>query len=323
CEIDGYSYLPGERRYKDDCYEYVCQNGTLEKTNKTHPECCLRDFDYLYFWYDGNDWDDNYPKYWQRFLWWYQDPEYFGYRYDYIDILNNYTWEATLNGELYNSSCQQSTCVSHNTWEPTGHIHASCCEYNGIWYYHGKPTYKDDCIGYVCNGGEWIKTNYTDPTCCKNEEWLNFDYNYYEYWWADYDFRREWYDEGQPDKEWARINTTKRDSDCQEYVCTARNTWVLTGNVLENCTEPAGCEFNGVLYNHTERLPGCFKVYCVDGNWLQSGYIDPECSKCYARWDPHIKTFDGYYYSYHGFCNYAMAQLGTSFNPSYGIFSQF
>ncbi|KAK7077697.1 hypothetical protein SK128_014396, partial [Halocaridina rubra] len=111
------------------------------------------------------------------------------------------------------------------------------CEYNGTRYSHGKPTYKDDCIGYVCNRGEWIKTSYTDPTCCKNEEGLNFDYNfcdYNEYWWADYNFTSDNYYEGQPDKEWARINTTKSDSDCQEYVCTARNTWVPTGNVVEN-----------------------------------------------------------------------------------------
>ncbi|KAK7083833.1 hypothetical protein SK128_001860, partial [Halocaridina rubra] len=120
CEVDGYSYLPGERRYKDDCYEYVCQNSKLEKTNKTHPECCTREYDYSYYEYDILD-----EKYWQLFLWWYQDPEYFEYHSDYIDELNNYTWQTTLNEQLYDSNCQFSTCVSRNTWEPTGHVHFS------------------------------------------------------------------------------------------------------------------------------------------------------------------------------------------------------
>ncbi|KAK7082457.1 hypothetical protein SK128_016620, partial [Halocaridina rubra] len=324
CEENGYYYLPGERRFQDDCYEYVCEDGDLHRTGKTHPECCSRrDYEPVE--------STQYEKYWQYFRWWYYDDDWSSYRINYHTFMNNDTWNYVLNQTRYNENCKLSTCVYRSTWESSNETHASCCEYNGVWYTHGKPTYKDDCIGYVCDEGVWIKTNYTDPKCCQNENWNDLDgyydywwYNdYYEYWWVDYDFSNNWYGDGQPDSEWNRINTTTTNSDCQEVVCVARDTWVTTGVVYENCNALATCEFNGVTYNHTEKLPGCFKVYCIDGNWLQLGYIDPQCKKCYARWDPHLGTFDGHFYSYHGTCNYAMTQEGTSYNPPYGIFSFF
>ena len=39
--------------------------------------------------------------------------------------------------------------------------------------------------------------------------------------------------------------------------------------------------------------------------------------------DPHITAFSGVTYDWHGKCNYSLAQNGTGFEPSYGVFAQF
>ncbi|XP_066965572.1 mucin-2-like [Macrobrachium rosenbergii] len=88
-------------------------------------------------------------------------------------------------------------------------------------------------------------------------------------------------------------------------------------------TSRKGCEFNGQSYNHAERLPGCFKVYCIQGKWLQRGYIDWNCMFCSAYWDPHLVTFDGWFYDYQGTCEYSLAQEGTSRTPRYAVSAKF
>ncbi|XP_066965486.1 mucin-2-like [Macrobrachium rosenbergii] len=71
------------------------------------------------------------------------------------------------------------------------------------------------------------------------------------------------------------------------------------------------------------RLPGCFQVYCARGEWVQIGHVDANCSQCSAYWDPHLVTFDGYYYDYHGTCEYALAQDGMTDDPQYAVNSEF
>ncbi|XP_068237476.1 uncharacterized protein [Palaemon carinicauda] len=88
-------------------------------------------------------------------------------------------------------------------------------------------------------------------------------------------------------------------------------------------TSYQGCEYNGKQYNHTERLPGCFKVYCIQGKWLQEGYIDWNCMFCSAYWDPHLVTFDRSFYDFQGPCEYALAQEGTSRRPRYAVNTKF
>ncbi|XP_064080207.1 mucin-2-like isoform X2 [Macrobrachium nipponense] len=88
-------------------------------------------------------------------------------------------------------------------------------------------------------------------------------------------------------------------------------------------TSRKGCEFNGQSYSHAERLPGCFKVYCIQGQWLQKGYIDWNCTFCSAYWGSHLVTFDGWFYDYQGTCEYSLAQEGTSRTPRYAVSAKF
>ncbi|XP_042204362.1 mucin-5B-like [Homarus americanus] len=84
------------------------------------------------------------------------------------------------------------------------------------------------------------------------------------------------------------------------------------------------CEFDGILYpNGAELELMCFKMICKKGRWSHPGTIDRCCKHCTLYNDPHIRTFDGYQYDWHGRCNYSIAQSDTTLDPYIGIFSDF
>ncbi|XP_071535857.1 uncharacterized protein [Panulirus ornatus] len=84
------------------------------------------------------------------------------------------------------------------------------------------------------------------------------------------------------------------------------------------------CEFDGLLYKDGARLAAqCMPLECKGGHWTLTDPIEDCCQHCYLYNDPHIKTFDGFHYDWHGTCNYTVTQTGFSANPEVGVFSDF
>ncbi|KAG7171405.1 IgGFc-binding protein-like 2, partial [Homarus americanus] len=84
------------------------------------------------------------------------------------------------------------------------------------------------------------------------------------------------------------------------------------------------CEFNGQVYPDGCVLTGqCLEVICRRGRWFLTGNYDECCAHCELTNDPHITTFDGYRYDWHGTCNYSVTQSDFSLDPHVGVFSDF
>lgn len=92
-------------------------------------------------------------------------------------------------------------------------------------------------------------------------------------------------------------------------------------NTPEDCL---CCEYNGRMYQNGEQMAGiCIDMTCVDGGWVTNGCFDDCCKKCNVQNDPHITTFDNYYYHWHGTCNYSISQIGYGYDEDFGIYGQF
>ncbi|KAK4326427.1 hypothetical protein Pmani_003060 [Petrolisthes manimaculis] len=74
----------------------------------------------------------------------------------------------------------------------------------------------------------------------------------------------------------------------------------------------------GYLMNNT-----CFQLECHKGHWDFTGLINEECGHCIVYDDPHFKTFDGWFYDFHGKCNYSLAQSGDSYDAACGVYGDF
>ncbi|XP_064080002.1 mucin-2-like isoform X2 [Macrobrachium nipponense] len=310
CQNNWISYNHGESIYKEDCHSYTCLNGVWTLGKGSDPYCC--NFWNVFGWnlyYFSRDYIN-----WNRFRWWYTHSEWYSeYYYRSYDI----TYNGPLNTSIYNSKCQRFACVGRDTINITAEVQEDCCEYKNVWYHHGQPIYKDDCVGYVCLNGKWLETSYRDPKCCRNpdtntgfQEFFNDVYDYYD------SFQNYF-------KSWYKLNETRPLPDCRQVTCASRDNWVLTGVVIPDCRLPQGCDFNGTRYTHMARLPGCFQVFCVRGVWIQRGHVDSKCGYCTAQGDPHLRTFDGMYYDYQGTCEYSIAQEGKTTKPQYAVISQF
>ncbi|XP_053651879.2 von Willebrand factor-like [Cherax quadricarinatus] len=84
------------------------------------------------------------------------------------------------------------------------------------------------------------------------------------------------------------------------------------------------CEFDGLMYQNGSKLVAqCIPLVCVGGAWTPTQKIEECCKHCYLYNDPHIKTFDGYYYNWNGLCNYSLAQSDFSYTPEVGVYSTF
>ncbi|XP_071535745.1 von Willebrand factor-like isoform X2 [Panulirus ornatus] len=87
----------------------------------------------------------------------------------------------------------------------------------------------------------------------------------------------------------------------------------------ENC-----CEFDGQLYPEGEELTAqCVPMVCYNSCWTPVGTIDDCCNHCCLHDDPHIYTFDGYQYDWHGICNYSVAQSDLTYYPDVAVYSDF
>lgn len=84
------------------------------------------------------------------------------------------------------------------------------------------------------------------------------------------------------------------------------------------------CVHNGKMYRDGERIDGvCTDLTCREGRWITKGYIDECCEMCRFQNDPHITTYDGYHYDWHGTCNYSMSQPNFGYQESFGIYGQY
>ncbi|WP_414842929.1 VWD domain-containing protein, partial [Escherichia coli] len=75
--------------------------------------------------------------------------------------------------------------------------------------------------------------------------------------------------------------------------------------------------------NGSKLVAQCIPLVCVGGAWTPTQKIEECCKHCYLYNDPHIKTFDGYYYNWNGLCNYSLAQSDFSYTPEVGVYSTF
>ncbi|KAK7071998.1 hypothetical protein SK128_017453, partial [Halocaridina rubra] len=228
CSYQSWSYSSGEKIYQADCLQYLCNNEIWTKTGDQLNECCYNgEMDPVY------EAGGVYDIFRQRFLWWYRNINNW-----YSDLETEWKQYAAANQTVYSPSCLNRTCLSFATWQDTDERNQQCCVHNNKWYYQGQPLYKDDCVGYVCLQGKWTETEFTDPTCCNNPDWVESQ-NYSDYFWLDDDYKDWWSNysfgepergDGVPDEEWVRINTTRIQSDGMEVMCISRDTWLPTGN---------------------------------------------------------------------------------------------
>lgn len=87
----------------------------------------------------------------------------------------------------------------------------------------------------------------------------------------------------------------------------------------------SGCEHNGKFYQDGDSIPGlCVTITCIDGKWeMKNLWINSKCGMCNLHNDPHITTFDSFYYNWHGKCNYSISQHEFGYQEKYGIYGQF
>ncbi|XP_068237663.1 uncharacterized protein [Palaemon carinicauda] len=358
CSYNGDWYHHGYPMYNNNCTAQVCSDGDWLQLDHSDPYCCSNIYYKLQYetvttsaqssstdnlWTTSTESDilsSTFPTvgttmsrrkrgiYWEyiyyyyRFPWWDDsingtaswDTEYYNNKNE-LESSN-----LPLNGIAYTGSCEQLVCIGRENINRTGVIHPKCCSYNGDWYHHGYPMYNNNCTAQVCSDGDWLQLDHSDPYCCVNPDvdsvFPDYNYNYFEYYYYGYN-------QNTRPKGWYKLNETRVLADCQEVTCASRDNWVPTNKVIPNCNIPQGCNFDDIYYNHTARLPGCFQVFCSRGVWVHIGHIDRNCSECKAYWDPHLITFDGHSYDYHGTCEYTLAQDGTTTDPQYAVNSEF
>ncbi|XP_068207542.1 mucin-2-like [Palaemon carinicauda] len=108
---------------------------------------------------------------------------------------------------------------------------------------------------------------------------------------------------------------------CRQLVC---NNGIVELHRHGDLEDKNCCEFDGKLYSDCSELTGyCLPLMCNKGLWIPTGNVEACCKSCHVYDDPHIISFDGYRYDWHGHCNYSLAQRGFGFQPQWGVFSDF
>ncbi|KAK7082458.1 hypothetical protein SK128_016621 [Halocaridina rubra] len=324
CEYNGYLYVASSRRYFDDCYEYICENGTWELTNNTHENCCWLNYydynwsDYYYsYGYYGlhaiisryncsdlictsrNNWESEDCKMCDYDRQQYQHREtlmhdncrqylcengewiptgitkkeccYYSYYDSYLDW-GSYDNEYDAVGKYYGlnetaptPNCTERACIDSGTWgdvRPADPEDCNTCEYGGYLYRGNSWTFKNDCMEYICQKGNWTLGNKTDDQCC----YYN-DYWYWNYYYYYNEYQGGYYGLGEA------VNRYN----CSDLYCTAKNTWES-----EDCKL---CKYEDNWYHPTETIykDDCIEHTCDNGEWIPTSNTDDYC--CYYGWN--------------------------------------
>ncbi|XP_066965165.1 uncharacterized protein [Macrobrachium rosenbergii] len=247
---------------------------------------------------------DNY-----KFPWWYDNNGNTSWYEEYFENQNELNKDnLPLNGITYTGSCEKLVCINKDLINRTGVINPRCCFYNGDWYHHGYPMYKEDCTAQVCSAGNWVHfKDYSDPYCCS--AWNIYGVNVYSslrdqviwyqfrWWFNNY----QWSNEYSTYSYYASLNNSIYNSRCQRLVCTGRDTLNITEEIQGDC-----CEYNMTWYHHGQPIYkyDCMGYVCLNGHWLETSYRDPKCC-----WNPDPDTdfqdsFNDLYDYYDSYQNY-------------------
>ncbi|XP_066965166.1 uncharacterized protein [Macrobrachium rosenbergii] len=302
----------------DDCYKYTCSNGEWLKSTESDPQCCN-------IWNSAHQYEnfnhDNIDQ--SLYDWWYTNSSWTGAYQEYIEVPNYGLMH--LNGTMYNSRCQEFICTAKDTIIVTQGIQQDCCEYNMMWYHHAQPVYKEDCIGYVCWNGTWLKTNHTNQYCCniwnsvhqyENFYHDNIDQSLYDWWYSNGSWTGA-YQEYSEVSNYGLMgpNGTMYNSRCQEFICTAKDTIILTQEIQQDC-----CEFNMTWYHHAQPVykEDCIGYVCWNGTWLKTDHTKLYCCDIWNS----VHQYENFYHDNIDYILYDWWYTNSSWTGAYQEYSE-